>query len=246
MWDKKVNLHPIAAAYARLHQDRIEEINALSKLIQVLSRQSKCAEADQYRPRLHELVAAGSIPDNIMVDYLNAESFFWLAQGEIHKIKQLWEEHKYLAQTPNGHMVRSWLADCMVAERRWDEALAMLRVSLTDVTTNHVQRGMIAVRIKLVAIALQQGKPEEAAEELKEISPLVSENLDRQYMAFIQNYYGCLYSMQGNIPAAQGAHQKALDLFERLGMRIEAQKVRTMLKELDEGAIDCFDLPQLP
>jgi predicted negative regulator of RcsB-dependent stress response len=181
-----------------------------------------------------------------MVDYLNAESFYWLAQGNINKIKQLWEENKYLAQTPNGHMVRSWLADCMVAEKRWDEALALLRVSLTDVTTNHVQRGVIAVRIKLVAIALQQGKPDEAAEELKEISPLVSENLDRQYMAFIQSYYGCLYSMQGNIPAARSSHQRALDLFERLGMRNEAQKVQVMLKGIDEGVIDCFDLPQLP
>jgi galactitol-specific phosphotransferase system IIC component len=143
-------------------------------------------------------------------------------------------------------MVRSWLADCHLAERRWDEALALLSVSLIDVTTNSVQRGMIAVRIKMIAIALQQRKLEVAAEELREVSQLASENLDRQYMAFIQSYYGCLYAMQGNIPAARAAHNRALDLFERLGMRHEVQKVGIMLDMVDEGQMEFIDLPQLP
>jgi tetratricopeptide (TPR) repeat protein len=114
------------------------------------------------------------------------------------------------------------------------------------VTTHHIQRGIIAIRIKMIAVALQQGKQEEAAAELEEISQLASENLDRQYMAFIQSYYGCLYSLQGNFPAARISHQRALDLFERLGMRHEAQKVRKMLSGIEEGQGDCLDLPQLP
>jgi tetratricopeptide (TPR) repeat protein len=246
MWDKKLILHPIAAEFARRHQDRMEEISALSKHVQVLSRQSNWKEADQYRSRLEELVASGAVPDDVMVEYLNAESFYWLAKGNINQIEQIWKQHQYLANTTNGHMVRSWLADCLLAERRWDEALALLRVSLIDVTTNRVQRGMIAVRIKLIAISLQQGKKEEAAAEMKEISQLASENLDRQYMAFIQCYYGCLYSMHNNFTAARDAHNKALDLFERLGMRLEAQKVRAMLNAVEEGHVDCMDLPQLP
>ena len=65
-------------------------------------------------------------------------------------------------------------------------------------------------------------------------------------MAFIQGYYGCLYLMQNNIPSARAAYSKALDLFERLGMRREAQKVRTTLTGIDEPHTNCIDLPQLP
>ena len=246
MWDKKLILHPMAAEIARRHQDRLEEINALSKHIQVLSRQSNWKEADRYRPRLHELVAAGPIPDEILVDYLSTESFYWLAQDNITQIEQLWQQHQNLAQTPNGHMVRSWLADCLLAKRRWDEAVALLRISLNEVTSNHIQRGIIAIRIKLIAVDLEQGKLEESAAELEEISQLASENLDRQYMAFIQSYYGHLYSMQNNIPAAQAAYTKALDLFERLGMRREAQIVRSTLSSITEPGTRAIELPQLP
>lgn len=138
MWDKKIILHPIAAEIARQHNDCAEEIRALSKYVQALSRQSNWAEADNYRPRLKELVHDG-LQDGVLVDFLNTESFYWLA-------------------------------DCLLAQRHWDGALALLRASLIDVTTSSVQRGIIAVRIKTIAIALQQGKPEEAAAKLKERS----------------------------------------------------------------------------
>jgi hypothetical protein len=246
MWDKKLILHPMAAEVARRHQDRLEEINALDKLIQVLSRQSNWKEADRYRPRLHELVDSGPIPDENLIDYLSTESFYWLAQDNIAQIEALWQSHQNLSQTSNGHMVRSWLADCLLAKRHWDEAVALLRISLNEVTSNHIQRGIIAIRIKLIAVALEQGKLEESAAELEEISPLASENLDRQYMAFIQSYYGYLYSMQDKFPSARLAYTKALDLFERLGMRREAQKVRTTLNAIDVANTNRIELPQLP
>jgi hypothetical protein len=246
MWDKKLILHPVAADFARRHHDRIEEINALTKLIQLMSRQSNWKEADRYRPRLRELVNAGPVSDQIMVEYLNAESFYWMAQDNIAQIEQLWHEHQDLSQSTNGFMVRSWLADCLLAKRCWDEAIALLQVSLAEVTSNKIQRGIIAVRTKLVAVALQQGKLEESAAELEEISELASENLDRQYTAFIQSYYGYLDSMQNNLVSAREAYKKSLDLFERLGMRREAHKVHVMLDALDVPNPGPVELPQLP
>jgi hypothetical protein len=65
-------------------------------------------------------------------------------------------------------------------------------------------------------------------------------------MAFIQSYYGHLYSMQNNSAAAHAAYIKALDLFERLGMRREANKVRARLETFDEVLSDPIELPQLP
>jgi tetratricopeptide (TPR) repeat protein len=235
----------MAAEFARRHNDRIEEINALGKYIQVVSRQSNWKEADRYRPRVQELLAAGPIPDEILVDYLSSESFYWLAQDNISKIEELWRQRPNLSQSQNGHLVRSWLADCLLARKQWDEAVTLLRISLDEVTTNHIIRGIIAIRIKLIAVALEQGKLEEATAELKEISQLASENLDRQYMAFVQSYYGRLYSMQNNIPAAREAYTKALDLFGRLGMRREAQKVRATLDVIDEARTEWTELPQL-
>jgi predicted negative regulator of RcsB-dependent stress response len=246
MWDKKLILHPMAADIARRHHDRLEEINALDKLIQVLSRQSNWKEANRFRPRLHELVSSGPLPDENLIEYLCTESFYWLAQDNINQIENLWLKHQNLAHSSNGHMVRSWLADCLLAKHRWDEAVSLLRISLNEVTSNHIQRGIIAIRIKLIAVALEQGKLDESARELEEISPLAFENLDRQYMAFIQSYYGYLYSRQNNIPSARIAYTKALDLFERLGMRREAKKVRTALNGIDDEHPDRVELPQLP
>jgi len=164
--------------------------------------------------------------------FLQHRKLYWLAQDNIAEIERIWQQHQNLAQTANGHMVRSWLADCHLAKRRWEDAVSLLRISLDEVTSNHIQRGIIAIRIKLVAVALEQGKLEESAAELEEISQLSSENLDRQYMAFIQSYYGHLYSMQNNIPPPRCLYQSPR-LFERLGMRREAQKVRTTLDDID-------------
>jgi tetratricopeptide (TPR) repeat protein len=246
MWDKKIILHPLAAEAARRHNDRLEEISALDKIVTVLSRQSNWKDADRYRPRLLELVHGGPIPDDNLIDYLSTESFYWLAQDNITQIEQLWKQHLDLAQTTNGYRVRSWLADCLLAKQQWAEALGLLTISLEEVTSNKIQRGIIAIRIKLVAVALQQNKLEESAVELATINQLAAQNLDRQYMAFIQSYTGYLYQAQNNLSAAREAYLKALDLFERMGMRREAQKVRILLKNGVEGYTGWVDLPQLP
>jgi transcriptional regulator with XRE-family HTH domain/tetratricopeptide (TPR) repeat protein len=256
MWDKKLIIHPLAVESAHRHQDRLEEIGGLAKLVQVLSRQANWKEADHYRPRMQALVAAGPIPDENLIDYLSTESFYWLAQENIPQIEQIWQQHGHLANSANGHMVRSWLADCLLAQRKWDEAEALLRISLNEVTEKKIQRGIIAIRIKLIAIYLEQNKLAESAAALETISQLASENLDRQYMAFIQSYYARLYSLQNDLPAARDAYTQAIDLFERLGMRRELKKVRASLEaierpsslgaELRASELPAAELPQLP
>ena len=246
MWDKKLITHPLAADIARRHRDRLEEINALSKLVQVLSRQSNWKEADCYRPRLQALVAEGPLPDENLVEYLNAESFYWLAQDKISQIEQTWQQNTHLADSKGGHMVRSWLADCRLARHEWDQTEELLRISLNEVTANKIQRGIIAIRIKLIAIYLEQNKLEEAAAALQAISQLASENLDRQYTAFIQSYYARLFTLQNDIPAAKAAYNDAIDLFERLGMRRELKQVRAALESLDGEQDHEANLPHLP
>jgi len=246
MWDKKLITHPLAAEIARRHQDRLEELNALSKHVQVLSRQANWKEADRYRPRMRALVAEGPLPDENLIDYLSTESFYWLAQEKISQIEQIWHQNTHLANVNSGHMVRSWLADCLLARCEWRQAEQLLRVSLNEVTEKNIQRGIIAIRIKLIAIYLEQGRLEEAAVALQAISQLASENLDRQYMAFIQSYYARLYALKNEIVAAKAAYIQAIDLFERLGMRRELKKVRVGLELLEKGQCNEANLPQLP
>ena len=151
MWDKKVMTHPLAAEIASRHQDRRGEVNALSKLVQVLSRQSNWKEADRYRPRMRALVAEGTLPDEDLVEYLNNESFYWLARDKISEIEQLWQQNIHLADSNSGHLLRGWLADCLLAKREWKQAEELLRTSLNEVTEKKIQRGIIAIRIKLIA-----------------------------------------------------------------------------------------------
>jgi hypothetical protein len=212
----------------------------------VLSRQSNWKEADRYRPRLQALIAEGPLPDENLVEYLNAESFYWLAQDKISQIEQTWQQNTHLADSKGGHMVRSWLADCLLARREWVQAEELLRISLNEVTENKIQRGIIAIRIKLIAIYLEQNKLEEAVAAFQAINQLASENLDRQYMAFIQCYYARLYTLQNDIPAAKVAYNNAIDLFERLGMRRELKLVRAGLDSLDRAQDHKTNLPHLP
>ncbi|MGE5775907.1 MAG: NB-ARC domain-containing protein [Chloroflexota bacterium] len=246
MWDKKVMTHPLAAEIARRHRDRPEELNALSKLVQVLSRQSNWKEADRYRPHMQALVAEGDLSDEDLVEYLNNESFYWLARDKISEIEQLWQQNAHLADSSSGHLVRGWLADCLLAKREWKQAEELLRTSLNEVTEKKIQRGIIAIRIKLIAVYLEQSRLEEAAAALQAISQLASENLDRRYMAFIQSYYARLYTLQNDIPAAQAAYSEAVDLFERLGMRRELKQVRAGLEALDREQDNGTNLPHLP
>ncbi len=246
MWDKKLVLHPMAAEVARRHQDPLEEINALRIHIQVLCRQSNWQEADQFRPRLHELVESASVPDEVLVEYPNTESFYWLAKDDISRIEALWREHIDLAQTSNGYLVRSWQASCLLAKGQVEEALILLHISLEEVKQKNIVRGVIAIRIKLMAVALRQGKLAEAANDLDEISLLTAGNLDSQYyLSFIYYYYGYYYTLQANIPAAREAYEKAIDSFDRLGMRREVMKVRSMLRDIDEGITQGIEIPHL-
>ncbi|MFZ6031138.1 MAG: NB-ARC domain-containing protein [Chloroflexota bacterium] len=246
MWDKKLIIHPLAVEIARRHHDRLEEIGALAKHVQVLSRQSNWKEAERYRPRMQELAAGGPMPDDNLIDYLSTESFYWLAQDNIAQIERIWAQHKYLAESANGHMVRSWLADCLMAKREWEKAEEFLRISLEEVSEKKIQRGMIAIRIKLIAIYLEQNRLEEAAATLEAAGEMTSEALDRQYMPFIQSYYARLYTLQNDIPAARAAYNRAIDLFERLGMRRELKKVRASLEALDGTPPPATELPHLP
>lgn len=246
VWDKKLIIHPLAAEIARRHHDRLEEINALTKYVQVLSHQGNWKEVDRYRPRLQALVVEDSLPDEILIEYLSAESLYWLARENIPQIEQIWRQHANLAQSPNGFMVRTWLTDCLLAQRKWEDAEALLRISLKEVSDEKIERGIIATRIKLIAIYLEQNKLEEAAAALKEIGQLASENVGRQYMAFIQSYYACLYALQGDIAAARTAYHQAIDLFERVGMRRELKTMYAGLELLDEAANAGASLPKLP
>lgn len=248
MWDRKLELHPLAAEIARRHDDRLEELDALIKQIQLLSRQAKVAEAEIYLPRLRELAAAGPLPDDLQIEYLSAESFYLVAQDKIDQVEQIWLQHHALSRAENGYLVRSWLADCLLARRDWAGAAALLAESLHEVTERQVQRGMIAISVKLIAIYLEQGCLPEAAAALEAISHLAADNLDRRYMAFIQSYYARFYTLQNNLPAARAAYHEAIDLFERMGMRRQLARVRLGLQALDEMPANPAepDLPRLP
>jgi len=111
---------------------------------------------------------------------------------------------------------------------------------------------MIAIRVKLIGIYLEQGNLEEAAAALEATSQLASENLDRRYMAFIQSYYARFYTLKNDVPAARAAYLQAIDLFERMGMRSQLQQVRAGLEALEEAsgastaASRVVELPHLP
>jgi hypothetical protein len=234
MWDKKLELHPLAAEIARRHQAHADELMALALLVQVLSRQCKLAEAERYLPRLGELAATRTIPDEVLAEYFAALSFYWMAQDNITAVEALWQQNLRLAASANGHMVRDWLADCLLARHDWQGAQTLLQESLLDATEQKIERGIIAIQIKLIAIYLEQGDLAAASAALAEISQLACENLDRGFMALIQSAYGRYYALQDNRASARSAYTQAIDLFERLGLRRELETAQRDLDRLED------------
>jgi hypothetical protein len=78
-WDKQPPANLVRARAARALSNAMEEIEALAYHIQVLSKQGKVAEAEQFLPRLHTLTQGAELSGDIYFCANHADGLYWLA-----------------------------------------------------------------------------------------------------------------------------------------------------------------------
>jgi LuxR family glucitol operon transcriptional activator len=94
------------------------------------------------------------------------------------------------------------------------------------------QRLTIIARIHLAYIAIAQNHLDEAETLLKTGLPVVDNNTDKRLTALYRQTFAQLYKEQGMVDEALLWAKKALDGFERLEMKEEAEEVRSLLAEI--------------
>ncbi|HEY5003887.1 MAG TPA: tetratricopeptide repeat protein, partial [Ktedonobacteraceae bacterium] len=96
------------------------------------------------------------------------------------------------------------------------------------------QRMIILARLYLAYIAIAQKQFNEAEILLETGLPVVDNNTDKRLSALYRQAFAQIYSSKGKVSEAQIWAKQALDGFEYLGMKAEAEETREMLHALQE------------
>jgi tetratricopeptide (TPR) repeat protein len=95
------------------------------------------------------------------------------------------------------------------------------------------QRIAIVARIHLAYIAIAQNRFDEAETLLQTGLPVVDNNTDKRLTALYRQTFAQLYKELGRVDEARIWAKNALDGFERLEMKAEAEEVQSLLMEID-------------
>jgi tetratricopeptide (TPR) repeat protein len=239
LWSKEPPIDLMQAQAARLLGDAVAEVEALSRYVQVLSRQHKLADADTYLPRLHDLAARTALPNKTLMDYRHGVASNWLARGEIDRAQQIWEESLPEADDPYQRAaMRNWIGACLYRKGRLHEAEAVLRESLRDAEAHNIQQIVGSNQTKLIEIALDLGNLDAAAAALAESSAHAQKYQNQAQLAELQFAYGRLHAQRGDPAAARAALADAIDRFARLGRRRDFIRAHEELDRLEAQAAE--------
>jgi tetratricopeptide (TPR) repeat protein len=237
LWSKEPPIDLMQAQAARLLGDAVAEVEALSRYVQVLSRQHKLADADSYLPRLHDLAARTALPNKTLMDYRHGVASNWLARGEIDRAQQIWEESLPQAEDPYQRAaMRNWIGVCLYRKGRLPEAEAVFRESLREAEAHNVQQIVGSNQTKLIEIALDLGRLDEAAAALGESTAHAQKYQNQAQLAELQFAYARLHAQRGDPAAARAALVDAIDRFARLGRRRDFMRAHDELARLDAQA----------
>jgi tetratricopeptide (TPR) repeat protein len=237
LWSKEPPNDLMQAQAARLLGDAVAEVEALSRYVQVLSRQHKLADADTYFPRLHDLAARTALPNKTLMDYRHGVASSWLARGQIDRAQQIWEESLPQAEDPYQRAaMRNWIGVCLYRKGCLQEAQAMFRASLREAEAHNIQQIVGSNQTKLIEIALDLGRLDEAAAALAESSAHAQRDQNQAQLAELHFAYARLHAQRGDPAAARAALAEAIDRFARLGRRRDFVRAQEELARLDAAA----------
>jgi hypothetical protein len=247
LWSKEPPNDLMQARAARLLGDAVAEVEALSRYVQVLSRQHKLADADTYFPRLHDLAARTALPNKTLMDYRHGVASNWLARGEIDRAQQIWAESLLQAEDPYQRAaMRNWIGVCLYRKGLLHEAQAVFRESLREAEAHNIQQIVGSNQTQLIEIALDLGNLDEAATALAVSSAHAQKYQNQAQLAELQFAYARLHAQRGDPAAARAALVDAIDRFARLGRRRDFVRAHEELARLEAQAAASEEAPAAP
>jgi tetratricopeptide (TPR) repeat protein len=241
------NMHRAAAARRLANKD--SEVLALAHHGEILSKQGRLGEAAEameqltllaersFRSRLARTTPEASeesLSDEAAFEYGHALGLYARAQGQLSAAETHWRMLLDLSERLGGQKYvvnRRWLATVLLEQGAIAKARHYFVASLEDARRIFDMRSVTGNALKLATIDMLQGRWEAAELGLAECHTVAARYRDRRRLAECHwlTAHICLQRNEGAL-----AHEElmlALDLFERLGMRAEAAKVRDLVEK---------------
>lgn len=252
-WDKKAEVDRIRIDAARNMQDIQEEVQAIAQYVQMLCTRGSSddiAEVDQYLPRMEELAHSPVIfpptsedAASRFVQVQHALAFYQMARGHYDEAQQILEKAQTCEPQPRNNIAIATvrrLAECLYLQELLSEAQQHFQSALVETKKHNDQRGLIFCYLGLAKIALDQGDIALARQHLTESEKKADEINERRYIAQIQLISARLEVKCRNVSAAEKALAEAEDLFARLNLypdrdRVALIRTRKELSDLRGG-----------
>jgi tetratricopeptide (TPR) repeat protein len=217
-------------------------VEALARSVQILSAQRRFAEANSYLHELQQAVQTSSqaLNDAALFAYQHALACSSYAQGDLAQAEAFWSELLVAAQVNTPHQAliyRCWLANTLLEQGHLESATLQFQAVRDDAEALNDTHLLLEGTLRLAQIALEEGRFEKVAAALESCQNLSENDPDRRHHAELAWVKGQFKQLQHAYSEAHTAYQQALDLFERLGLRGEAERVRADLQSLQHEQI---------
>jgi len=234
-WNRSPHPHIIAANSARHLEQYTDEVEALAYHVQLLSKQGNITAAQQFIPRIQEILSLVDLcaDDRFLVQH--AFALYEMACKKLDVAQSIWRASLEYAHSMSVHMHISnlqWLATCLYHQNFLEEAEELFLQSLERAYTNNHERAIISIKSKLASIYLDKEEIQKAVTLLEDSHHRAQQFQEKWYIAEIQRLYARLYITQKDHRQARTHLMEAEDLFERLGMKNHVCEVRHTMNQL--------------
>ncbi len=228
-----------------------DEIVALARHVQILSKQGRLGEAEPLRGHLltagesfyaRHLSATCNTPprrytraDEAAFEYGHALALYARAQQHIPLAETHWRRLLQLSAVIGGqHYVvnRRWMGIVLLEQGRTSEAIEWFTCSLADARAINDVRSIIGNTLKLAALAVERGDYDAATPLLDDVQRIATQHHDRRRLAECHRLSAQVALARDNRAQAAQALHDALDLFKRLGMQPEISMTQSTLHKL--------------
>jgi len=230
LWDeRRLRNYAYRVAAARQLADRSELVLALAQRAEVLCKQDTLDEAATWLAQAEQAAAEASLHTDAAFELCHARGLLAYTRGDLRAAETYWRELLPFAATldPQKHIInRRWLATCLLDQGRVEEAIGLYRESLEDARRANDTRSVTGNTLKLAAIDLARGDLAAAEASLAECRKAATRYDDRRRLAECYHLTAKLRRAQGDTETWRAELERAIDLFERMGMQRAARLSR--------------------
>lgn len=237
IWDKKlfVDLRRIRAAQAL--GDRQEEARSIAQYVQLLCTRSAHGDREEAGAWLAALdvfltdpafAAQDEETASIHVQILHAFAFYHLASGNAAAAQGVLEQSRRMVPAPRPNLAVAtlrWLGVTLYNQGDYGAAQAIFEEALVAAEAHNDKRGQVNCRLGLAKICNDLHDLARADVLITEALALARENKDRRYIAQALLEQARLAVSQGNEALARNALQEATDLFGRLTLTADQDRL---------------------